>query len=91
MAEDNNNGAQKPMRMSLNRKTHSTLTVQSTAGRTKKVQVEVRKRRIVIDPAEIAARKAREAEEKARAEAEEKERREAAAKAAEERRKARER
>ena len=88
MAEDNNNGAQKPMRMSLNRKTHSTLTVQSTAGRTKKVQVEVRKRRIVIDPAEIAARKAREAEEKARAEAEEKERREAAAKAAEERRKA---
>ena len=90
MAEDNNNGAQKPMRMSLNRKTHSTLTVQSTAGRTKKVQVEVRKRRIVIDPAEIAARKAREAEEKARAEAEEKERREAAAKAAEERRKAEE-
>ena len=78
------------MRMSLNRKTHSTLTVQSTAGRTKKVQVEVRKRRIVIDPAEIAARKAREAEEKARAEAEEKERREAAAKAAEERRKAEE-
>ncbi len=90
MAEDNNNGAQKPMRMSLNRKTHSTLTVQSTAGRTKKVQVEVRKRRIVIDPAEIAARKAREAEEKARAEAEEKARREVAAKAAEERRKAEE-
>jgi translation initiation factor IF-2 len=88
MAEENNNGTQKPMRMSLNRKTHSTLTVQSTAGRTKKVQVEVRKRRIVIDPAEIAARKAREAEEKARAEAEEKARREAAAKAAEERRKA---
>lgn len=94
MAEDNNNQAQKPVRMSLNRKTHSTLAVQSQTGRTRKVQVEVVKRKIVIDPAEIAARKAREAEEKAKAEAEEKARREAAAKAAakaaEERRKAEE-
>ncbi|MDY6323408.1 MAG: translation initiation factor IF-2 [Succinivibrio sp.] len=88
--EKNENGQKAPMRMSLNRKTHSTLTIQGSAGRTKKVQVEVRKRRVIIDPAEIAARKAKEAEEKARAEAEAKERAEAERKAAEERRKAEE-
>ncbi|MCR5535963.1 MAG: translation initiation factor IF-2 [Succinivibrio sp.] len=74
-----------PRRMSLNKKTHSTLTVQnSSTGAIKKVQVEVRKRRVVIDPKEVEERKAREAEEqRLKAEAEAK----AAAEAAEERRK----
>ncbi len=78
MSEENKENAQTPMRMSLSKKTHSTLTLQGQGGRTKKVQVEVRKKKI-INPAEIAARKAREAEEKARAEEE-------ARKAAEEKR-----
>lgn len=58
-----------PKRMSLHKKTHSTLTLQGNAGRSKVVQVEVRKRKI-IDQGEIAARKARELEEKKRQEAE---------------------
>lgn len=78
------NNQKTSMRMSLSKKTHSTLTMQGSGGRTKKIQVEVRKRKI-IDPAEIAAKKAREAEEKARAE---EEARLAAQKAAEEARKA---
>lgn len=58
-----------PKRMSLHKKTHSTLTLQGNAGRSKVVQVEVRKRKI-IDQSEIAARKAKELEEKKRLEAE---------------------
>ena len=83
-----------PKRMSLNKKTHSTLTLQGTSGRSKVVQVEVRKRH-VIDPKKLeenrkaqenavleAQKKAREeAEAKARAEAEAKARAEAEAKA----------
>ena len=70
-----------PKRMSLNKKTHSTLTLHGNTGRSKVVQVEVRKRK-VIDQSEIAARKAREAEEKARLEAEQRAREIAAEKAA---------
>lgn len=70
-----------PKRMSLNKKTHSTLTLHGNTGRSKVVQVEVRKRK-VIDQSEIAARKAREAEEKARLEAEQRAREEAERQAA---------
>ncbi|MBQ9273447.1 MAG: translation initiation factor IF-2 [Succinivibrio sp.] len=83
---DNNVAGQPPKRMSLNKKTRSTLTVQNSQGATKKVHVEVRKRKLVLDPQEIAARKAAEEAQAAR-EREEQERREAEArKAAEERR-----
>ncbi len=70
MSEENKDKAQTPMRMSLSKKTHSTLTLQGQGGKTKKVQVEVRKKKVIIDPKEIAARRQKEAEEKARAEAE---------------------
>lgn len=49
-----------PKRMSLNKKTHSTVTVQGSTGKSKTVQVEVRKRK-VFDPKEIEARKQQEA------------------------------
>lgn len=75
------NGQKAPMRMSLSKKSHSTLTLQGSAGRTKKVQVEVRKKKVFFDPAEIAARKAKEEAEAAARAAEE-------ARLAEERRKA---
>ncbi len=92
MSDQNNKPTDSaPRRMSLNKKTHSTLTVQGTAGRSKVVQVEVRKRKI-IDTKEIEKRKAQEEaakaealkleqerkaqEEAARAEAERKEREE---------------
>ena len=79
MTEQNNNvenGA--PKRMSLNKKTHSTLTLSSNAGKSKVVQVEVRKKK-TFDPQEIARRqreeqealeRARQEEAKAKAEAE---------------------
>ena len=66
-----------PKRMSLNKKTHSTLTLHGNTGKSKVVQVEVRKRK-VIDQNEIAARKAREAEEKRKQEEEQRAREEAA-------------
>lgn len=84
---NNKNAASK--RMSLHKKTHSTLTVQGTNGRSKVVSVEVRKSKI-IDKSEIEARKAKIAEEKARLEAEKKAREEAERKAAEEARRAEE-
>ncbi len=78
-----------PKKMTLQRKTKSTLSVNSGSGKAKNVQVEVRKKRTFVkrSPAELAAIAAaeekakQEAEEKARREAEEKAAREAAAKA----------
>ncbi len=67
LMSDNNKAA--PKRMSLHKKTHSTLTLPGNAGRSKVVKVEVRKSK-VFDQKEIAARKAKEAEEKKRQEAE---------------------
>ncbi|MBU3826756.1 MAG: translation initiation factor IF-2 [Candidatus Anaerobiospirillum merdipullorum] len=78
-----------PKRMSLNKKTHSTLTLHGNTGKSKVVQVEVRKRK-VIDQNEIAARKAREAEEKRKQEEEQRAREEAARQAAEAERRAQE-
>lgn len=76
-----------PKKMTLQRKTKSTLSVNSGSGKPKDVTVEVRKKRTFVkrSAAELAA--IAEAEEKARKEAEEKARKEAeekAAKAAEE-------
>ncbi|MWN31673.1 translation initiation factor IF-2 [Gilliamella sp. Pra-s65] len=70
---------QGPTKLTLQRKTHSTLNVSSGGGKSKEIKVEVRKKRTFVkrDPAEIAAEqeKARlEAEQKAQKEAEEKER-----------------
>ncbi len=87
--EDNAKKDSAPKRMSLNKKTHSTLTLHGNTGKSKVVQVEVRKRK-VIDQNEIAARKAREAEEKRRLEEEQRAREEAARQAAEAERKAQE-
>lgn len=79
-----------PARMTLQRKTKSTLSVQGTGGKNKEVQVEVRKTRTYVKRSALedeqrqaeAEEKARlEAEEKARHEAEEKARREAEEKA----------
>ncbi|MCO6553458.1 MAG: translation initiation factor IF-2 [Gilliamella sp.] len=73
---------QGPTKLTLQRKTHSTLNVSSGGGKSKEIKVEVRKKRTFVkrDPAEIAAEqeKARlEAEQKARQEAELKARKEA--------------
>ncbi|MDA8621079.1 translation initiation factor IF-2 [Psychrosphaera sp.] len=78
-----------PTKMTLQRKTKSTLSVNSGSGKAKNVQVEVRKKRTFVkrSPEELAAaaaaeEKARlEAEEAAKREAEEKAKREAEAKA----------
>ncbi|OCG62398.1 translation initiation factor IF-2 [Gilliamella sp. GillExp13] len=73
---------QGPTKLTLQRKTHSTLNVSSGGGKSKEIKVEVRKKRTFVkrDPAEIAAEqeKARlEAELKAKQEAELKARKEA--------------
>ncbi|OCG27657.1 translation initiation factor IF-2 [Gilliamella sp. Fer2-1] len=73
---------QGPTKLTLQRKTHSTLNVSSGGGKSKEIKVEVRKKRTFVkrDPAEIAAEqeKARlEAEQKAKEEAELKARKEA--------------
>ncbi len=93
---DTQNNSGKSGRLSLGKKTHSTLTLQRAGGSKKTVQVEVRKRKVVIDPKEIEARRLREEEEKRQAEearkaeeerkAQEAARAEAERKAAEERR-----
>ncbi|GAB3004571.1 translation initiation factor IF-2 [Psychrosphaera aestuarii] len=78
-----------PTKMTLQRKTKSTLSVNSGSGKSKNVQVEVRKKRTFVkrSPEELAAMAAaeesakREAEEAAKREAEEKAKREAEAKA----------
>ncbi|GAB1084587.1 MAG: translation initiation factor IF-2 [Shewanella algae] len=68
-----------PTKMTLQRKTVSTLSVAGSGGQSKDVKVEVRKKRTFVkrDPAELA----RQAEEQARAEAEAKAKAEAEAKA----------
>ncbi|PKH25849.1 translation initiation factor IF-2 [Enterobacterales bacterium CwR94] len=76
-------------KLTLQRKTRSTLNIPSTGGKSKSVQIEVRKKRTYVkDEAEAEQAKAeaeaqaqREAEEQARREAEEKAKREAADKA----------
>lgn len=65
-----------PTKLTLQRKTHSTLNVQSSGGKSKEVKIEVRKKRTFVkqDPAAIAAEQEKaarlEAEQKAAAEAE---------------------
>jgi translation initiation factor IF-2 len=72
---------QGPTKLTLQRKTHSTLNVSSGGGKSKEIKVEVRKKRTFVkrDPAEIAAE-----QEKARLEAEQKTRQEAELKAKQE-------
>ncbi|OCG48843.1 translation initiation factor IF-2 [Gilliamella sp. Choc5-1] len=72
---------QGPTKLTLQRKTHSTLNVSSGGGKSKEIKVEVRKKRTFVkrDPAEIAAE-----QEKARLEAEQKARQEAELKAKQE-------
>ncbi|WP_299688880.1 translation initiation factor IF-2 [uncultured Vibrio sp.] len=82
-------GETEPTRLTLQRKTRSTLSVAAGGGKSKDVQVEVRKKRTYVkrsaieDEAKREAEEAasREAEEKARQEAEELAKREAAEKA----------
>ncbi|MCX8958528.1 translation initiation factor IF-2 [Erwinia psidii] len=75
-------------KLTLQRKTRSTLNIPGTGGKSKSVQIEVRKKRTYVkgDPAEAEQAEAeeqaqREAEERARREAEEKAQREAQEKA----------
>ncbi|MGN0915296.1 MAG: translation initiation factor IF-2 [Succinivibrio sp.] len=77
-----------PKRMSLKKKTSPTMTLSSSTGGTKKVQVEVRKKKIVFDPKERKAQLEQEAAAKAKAEEEAKAMEEARKKAEEERREA---
>ncbi|GAA3535430.1 translation initiation factor IF-2 [Zobellella aerophila] len=74
------NDDNEPKRMTLNRKTKSTLSVQGAGGKNKAVQVEVRKKRTYVrrDSLEEQQRQ-QEAEEQARLEAEAEARREAEA------------
>ncbi|GGP42592.1 translation initiation factor IF-2 [Shewanella saliphila] len=73
-----------PTKMTLQRKTVSTLSVASTGGQSKDVKVEVRKKRTFVkrDDAELAKQAELEAQAKAKAEAEAKAKAEAEAKAA---------
>ena len=70
-------------KLTLQRKTRSTLNIPGTGGKSKSVQIEVRKKRTYVkgdaeaEQAEAEAQAQREAEEKAQREAEEKARREA--------------
>ena len=74
-------------KLTLQRKTRSTLNIPGTGGKSKSVQIEVRKKRTYVkgesdaEQAEAEAQAQREAEEQARREAEEKAQREAAEKA----------
>jgi translation initiation factor IF-2 len=71
-----------PTRLTLQRKTRSTLSVNAGGGKSKNVQVEVRKKRTYVKRSTIEEEKREaEAEEKARLEAEEKAKREAEEKA----------
>ncbi len=71
-----------PARMTLQRKTKSTISVQGTGGKNKEVQVEVRKTRTYVKRSALEdEQRQAEAEEKARLEAEEKARHEAENKA----------
>ncbi|WP_115719384.1 translation initiation factor IF-2 [Gallaecimonas mangrovi] len=83
LKEQHGGNAGAPNKLTLTRKTKSTLSVGGTGGRTKEVQVEVRKKRTFVkrDPEEQARIEA-EAAEQARLEAEQQARKEAEAKAA---------
>ncbi|GKX56593.1 translation initiation factor IF-2 [Leminorella grimontii] len=75
-----------PAKLTLQRKTRSTLSIPSTGGKNKSVQIEVRKKHTYVNRDSQEAREAeeqakREAEEQARREAEEKAKREAEEKA----------
>ncbi|WP_028117613.1 translation initiation factor IF-2 [Ferrimonas senticii] len=64
-------GAAEPTRMTLQRKTKQTLSINSGGGKSKDVQVEVRKKRTYVKRSVIEEQAQKEAEEKARLEAEE--------------------
>ncbi|NAW70124.1 translation initiation factor IF-2 [Vibrio sp. V27_P1S3P104] len=66
-----------PTRLTLQRKTRSTLSVNAGGGKSKNVQVEVRKKRTYVKRSVIEDEAKREAEEAAQREAEEKAKREA--------------
>ncbi|CAH0538742.1 translation initiation factor IF-2 [Vibrio marisflavi] len=66
-----------PTRLTLQRKTRSTLSVNAGAGKSKNVQVEVRKKRTYVKRSAIEDEAKREAEEQAKREAEENAKREA--------------
>ncbi|WP_294609841.1 translation initiation factor IF-2 [uncultured Gilliamella sp.] len=74
------NPQQGPTKLTLQRKTHSTLNVSSGGGKSKEIKVEVRKKRTFVkrDPAELIAEQEKE---KARQEAEQKAKQEAELKA----------
>ncbi|MBY6017570.1 translation initiation factor IF-2 [Ferrimonas balearica] len=75
-------GKSEPTRMTLQRKTRSTLSVASGGGKSKSVQVEVRKKRTYVKRSALDEEQAqREAEEQAKREAEEQAKREAEEKA----------
>ncbi|RLV58676.1 translation initiation factor IF-2 [Parashewanella curva] len=76
-------GDEKPQTMTLQRKQKSTLSVSGSSGKSKDVQVEVRKKRTFVkrDPAELAKQAEEEAKAKAEAEAQAKAEAEAKAKA----------
>ncbi|GAA5186199.1 translation initiation factor IF-2 [Ferrimonas gelatinilytica] len=71
-------GKAEPTRMTLQRKTRSTLSVSSGGGKSKSVQVEVRKKRTYVKRSAVEEQAKQEAEEQARREAEEAAKREAA-------------
>ncbi|EGU44166.1 translation initiation factor IF-2 [Vibrio splendidus] len=70
-------GEAEPTRLTLQRKTRSTLSVAAGGGKSKDVQVEVRKKRTYVKRSAIEDEAKREAEEAAKREAEEKARKEA--------------
>ncbi|MCL9781095.1 translation initiation factor IF-2 [Vibrio sp. S4M6] len=70
-------GEAAPTRLTLQRKTRSTLSVNAGGGKSKNVQVEVRKKRTYVKRSAIEDEAKREAEEQAKREAEEKAQREA--------------
>ncbi|MEF1253796.1 translation initiation factor IF-2 [Vibrio sp. M260112] len=74
-------GESEPTRLTLQRKTRSTLSVNAGGGKSKDVQVEVRKKRTYVKRSIIEDDAKREAEEAAKREAEELAKREAAEKA----------
>lgn len=73
MTDQKNTDTSAPKRMSLNKKTHSTLTVSGNTGRSKVVQVEVRKKK-TFDKEEIMRKAREEAEALEKAQREEQER-----------------
>ncbi|PWI35268.1 translation initiation factor IF-2 [Vibrio albus] len=76
-----NSGEASPTRLTLQRKTRSTLSVAASGGKSKNVQVEVRKKRTYVKRSTVDDEAKREAEEAAKREAEEAVKREAEEKA----------